>query len=130
MCWQFPLDASAVYHAAGLARGEDLFNAKDLAAFQARVLGVKTPSARYKWVAAYEGSRYLSTAAMPVCSCHKLRQDGLKAVSDWAVPVAWHLSVAVRNPERKQCLDEYSCVAGFMPSPRRRVQAEPRNVLQ
>ena len=32
---QFPLDADGDYHATGLSRGEDLFNAKDLAAFQA-----------------------------------------------------------------------------------------------
>ena len=35
---QFPLDADGDYHATGLSRGEDLLNAKDLAAFQAWTL--------------------------------------------------------------------------------------------
>ena len=32
---QFPLDVDASYHAAGLAKGEDLFNKEDLSQFQA-----------------------------------------------------------------------------------------------
>ena len=49
MFCQFPLDAAGKYHAAGLARGEDLLNAKDLADFQAwklQVLGGKCGWAR------------------------------------------------------------------------------------
>ena len=32
---QFPLDVDASYHAAGLEKGEDLFNKEDLSQFQA-----------------------------------------------------------------------------------------------
>jgi len=36
---QFPLDADALYHAAGLEKGEDLFNKDDLKTFQAQLSG-------------------------------------------------------------------------------------------
>ncbi|CAE7561881.1 unnamed protein product [Symbiodinium pilosum] len=71
---QFPLDAAGKYHAAGLARGEDLLNAKDLADFQ----------------------------------------EGLKAVADWAVPVAWHLSVTVNSSLKEAVKFGFAGRGGFL----------------
>ncbi|CAE7571862.1 unnamed protein product [Symbiodinium sp. CCMP2456] len=71
---QFPLDADGDYHATGLSRGEDLFNAKDLAAFQ----------------------------------------EGLKTTPDWAVPVAWHLSVTVNSSIKEPVKFGFAGSGGFL----------------
>eukprot|EP00439_Symbiodinium_sp_Y106_P084096 s46_g24.t3 len=71
---QFPLDADGDYHATGLSRGEDLLNAKDLAAFQ----------------------------------------EGLKTTPDWAVPVAWHLSVTVNSSIKEPIKFGFAGSGGFL----------------
>jgi len=46
---QFPLDADALYHAAGLEKGEDLFNKDDLKTFQAKLAQVPEWAAASPW---------------------------------------------------------------------------------
>ncbi|CAL1157033.1 unnamed protein product [Cladocopium goreaui] len=46
---QFPLDVDASYHAAGLAKGEDLFNKEDLSQFQVKLGQVQEWAAASPW---------------------------------------------------------------------------------